>query len=81
MRVRVLYFGILRERLGLSEEEIDLADGTTVGEVTALLSRRYGDLCAGVASLRLAVNLEYVDSGRVLANGDEVAVIPPVSGG
>ena len=81
MRIRVLYFGILRERLGLSEEAIDLADGATVGEVTALLSRRHGDLSAGVASLRLAVNLEYVDSGRVLANGDEVAVIPPVSGG
>lgn len=81
MRVRVLYFGILRERIGLREEAIEVADGTTVGEVTALLSRRHGDLSAGVASLRLAVNLEYVEPHRVLANGDEVAVIPPVSGG
>ena len=81
MRVRVLYFGILRERLGVREETIEIPAGTTAGQVTEALSKRHGDLATGVASLRLAVNLEYVDAERVLAEGDEVAVIPPVSGG
>jgi molybdopterin synthase catalytic subunit len=81
MRVRVLYFGILRERLGIREETIEIPAGTTAGQITAALSKRHGDLANGVASLRLAVNLEYVDSDKVLAENDEVAVIPPVSGG
>jgi molybdopterin converting factor subunit 1 len=81
MRVRVLYFGIVRERLGCAEETLDLAPGTTVGQVTAALSERHGNLARGVASLRVAVNLEYVDSTQVLVDDDEIAVIPPVSGG
>ena len=81
MRVHVLYFGIIRERLGRCEETIDVPEGTTVGQVTTSLSNRHGDLARGVASLRVAVNLEYVDAATVLAEDDEVAVIPPVSGG
>ena len=81
MRVHVLYFGIIRERLGRREETLDVPEGTTVGQITGALSDRHGDLAKGVASLRVAVNLEYVDPARILAEGDEVAVIPPVSGG
>lgn len=81
MRVRVLYFGIIRERLGRHEETVEVPEGATVGQVTAALSARHGELARGVASLRVAVNLEYVDSARVLVEDDEVAVIPPVSGG
>ena len=81
MRVHLLYFGIIRERLGRREETLDVPEGTTVGQITTSLSERHGDLATGVASLRVAVNLEYVDSARVLAEGDEIAVIPPVSGG
>ena len=81
MRVHVLYFGIVRERLGRTEETLEVPPGTTVGDVTAALSKRHGNLASGVASLRVAVNLEYVDAGTVLAADDELAVIPPVSGG
>lgn len=81
MRVRVLYFGIVRERLGLREEAVELAAGATVAELTAFLSAKHGNLAAGVSALRLAVNLEYVDSDTILREDDEVAVIPPVSGG
>jgi molybdopterin converting factor subunit 1 len=81
MRIRVLYFGIVRERLGFREEAVELDEGSTVADLTALLSARHGDLAAGVSSLRLAVNLEYVDSDTLLRDDDEVAVIPPVSGG
>jgi len=81
MRVRVLYFGIVRERLGLREEAVELSEGSTVADLTTLLSAKYGNIASGVSSLRLAVNLEYVDSAAVLHDDDEVAVIPPVSGG
>jgi len=81
VRVRVLYFGIVRERIGVAEEAVDLASGTTVAGLAGILSARHGDLAAGVEKIRMAVNLEYVDSSHVLAPGDEIAVIPPVSGG
>lgn len=81
MVVRVLYFGIVRERLGLREEAVELPMGSKVADLTALLSAKHGNLAAGVSALRLAVNLEYVDSDAILRDNDEVAVIPPVSGG
>ena len=81
MRVRVLYFGIVRERIGLREESVELGAGSTVAELAAILSAKHGNLAAGVSALKLAVNLEYVDSHAELHDGDEVAVIPPVSGG
>jgi molybdopterin converting factor subunit 1 len=81
MIVHVLYFGIVRERIGLGEEAVELRAGSTVAELAAILSIKHGDLAAGVATLRLAVNLNYVDPDTVLQDDDEVAVIPPVSGG
>jgi molybdopterin converting factor subunit 1 len=81
MRVRVLYFGIVRERIGLREESVELGVGATVAELAGILSAKHGNLAAGVSTLKLAVNLEYVDSHAELHDGDEVAVIPPVSGG
>lgn len=81
MNVRVLYFAILRERLGLNEEGYELEEGARVSDLLALLERRHGDVSEGVSSVRVAVNNEYVDSSRVLRDEDEVAIIPPVSGG
>ena len=81
MQVRVLYFGIVRERIGLSEEVVALVESSTVADLAAILAAKHGNLAAGVSSLRLAVNLEYVDSDAILHDDDEVAVIPPVSGG
>ncbi len=81
MKVTVLYFGIVRERLGLRDEAVELSDGATVADLLENLERRH-DL-AGMRSgvLRVAVNRDYVDSTGVLSDNDEVAIIPPVSGG
>ena len=73
MRVTVRLFAGLRERAGWSQREID-AD--TVGDVWGRL-----DLGTEPEGLLYAVNKEYADPERALADGDEVAVIPPVSGG
>ncbi len=74
MRVTVKLFAGLRERAGWSEREID--DVVRVGDVWGVL--QLGDEPRG---LLYAVNREYADRGDELADGDEVALIPPVSGG
>jgi MoaE-MoaD fusion protein len=73
MHVTVKLFAGLRERAGWSEREIN---ATTVGEVWPAL-----DLGEEPAGLLYAVNQEYAERDQPLADGDEVAVIPPVSGG
>ncbi len=73
MKVRVRLFAGLRERAGWSEREVD---ARSVGDVWAELG--LGDEPAG---LLYAVNHEYAERDQTLAEGDEVAVIPPVSGG
>jgi molybdopterin synthase catalytic subunit/molybdopterin converting factor small subunit len=74
VKVRVRLFAGLRERAGWSQREVDT--GPTVGDVWGELG--LGDEPAG---LLYAVNEEYADRDRELAEGDEVALIPPVSGG
>ncbi len=81
MKLDMLYFGIVREKLGLHGEELEIGDGATVGELLDVLGERYDIFALGAGSLRVAVNQEYVDRGFVLSGDDEVAVIPPVSGG
>jgi molybdopterin synthase sulfur carrier subunit len=79
VRVRLRYFASIRERLGRTTEEIELADGMTVAgvwrtlvaECPALEQQRY----------RPAVNQEYTSDDQVLSDGDELVFIPPVSGG
>jgi molybdopterin synthase catalytic subunit len=76
VKVRVRLFAALRERMGSSDLEIDLPDGAVVGDVYAALS--IGDEPPG---LLFAVNRTYAERVELLHAGDEVAVIPPVSGG
>ncbi len=81
MRVDVLYFGILRECFGGAREIVELGDGATVSELMRLLRIRGKTQEAVWASLAVAVNREYAGQGTALKNGDEVALLPPVSGG
>ncbi len=76
MQVRIRLFAGLRERAGTGARTLDLADGATLGDVWPALG--LGDEPAG---LLYAVNKRYADGDAALADGDEVAVIPPVSGG
>lgn len=76
MRVRVRLFAALRERAGSGSVEIDLPDGAVVSDVWPALG--LGDEPAG---LLFARNRAYADRGEALAEDDEIAVIPPVSGG
>jgi molybdopterin synthase catalytic subunit len=76
MVVRIRLFAMLRERAGRDVLELELPDGARVADALAAV----GDLAAGLP-LVLAVNREYAPPERPLAAGDELALIPPVSGG
>jgi molybdopterin synthase catalytic subunit len=81
MRVRVVYFALLRERLGRSEEALELGTGATVQDALAALAERH-EVVAGLrACLLIAVNQALVPADFPLHEGDEVALLPPVSGG
>ena len=76
MKVAVKLFAALREQRGAREVELHLAEGARVDDVWAALG--LGDEPAGLV---YALNRAYVDREAALAEGDEVALIPPVSGG
>ncbi len=79
--IRVRYFAILREHLGKGEESIAVPEGTHVSEVYPLVTADHPRLAGLRRSMMLMVNEDYVEPDYVLQDGDEVAFIPPVSGG
>jgi molybdopterin synthase catalytic subunit len=81
VRIRVRLFAIQRELAGTREIELDLPDGATVEDAWASVVERHPLLAPGRPSVRFARNGEYVDSSTLVAGGDELAFIPPVSGG
>lgn len=81
MHVNVRYLGMLRELAGRDGEPIELADGAPLGELYAALQKRIPELEQFHQAIALAVNYEYSASDTRLHEGDEVALIPPVSGG
>ena len=81
MRVRVRLFAIQRELAGAREVALELGDAATVADAWDGLVALHPNLAPGRASVRFARNGAYADPGTALADGDEVAMIPPVSGG
>lgn len=81
MQVRVRLFAGLHDVAGARSVTIDLPDGATVAELRDELSRRYPALAPHLPTAVCAVDEDYVDVGHELRDGDDVALIPPVSGG
>jgi len=81
MRVLVLLFGSLREAAGAKELSVELPERARVVELRALLALSQPAFEALAGRLRVAVNREFAVEDAVLADGDEVAFLPPVSGG
>jgi len=78
-RVRLRYFAVLREQAGRGEEAVD----TAAADAAALydeLAARHG-FSLGRSQLKVAVNAEFTDWARPIADGDEIVFIPPVAGG
>ncbi|MEO1235548.1 MAG: MoaD/ThiS family protein [Planctomycetota bacterium] len=81
IRVKVLLFASLAERAGVREIGLRLPLESVAGDVWDAVVERYPELADARPTTTISVNLEYAEPGRVLADGDELALIPPVSGG
>jgi MoaE-MoaD fusion protein len=81
MKIGVLFFGVLKELVGRSGETVVLPEGARVREVLLYYAREAPRFEAMVPSLAISVNQEYSGADRALHEGDEVGLLPPVSGG
>jgi molybdopterin synthase catalytic subunit/molybdopterin converting factor small subunit len=81
MQIRVLFFGVLKDLVGRSSETLELPDGARLQTVLSHYARQAARLEAMVPSLALSVNQEYSAPDQALREGDEVGLLPPVSGG
>ncbi len=79
MRVQIYFFAQSREIVGDTQRSFDLAEGADVAHLLARLLQQYPDLQH--LDIRVAVNSEYAENSQILHDGDEVAIIPPISGG
>lgn len=81
MKVRARFFTSFRDAVGQRELELEVAEGATVAGLLAQLQEEYPKLAGFGRDLMVAVNTEYSELDHPLSAGDEVAFIPPVSGG
>ena len=77
----VRFFALYRERAGRSAMPLELPENSTVGDLIAHVRDIFPQLAPPEVDIVAAVNAEYVEGDQVLHQGDEVALIPPVSGG
>ncbi len=81
MRVKVLFFGMLKDIVGSSEEQLTVADGAQLRSIFDHYASRFPRLGQLSSSIVLARNHEFSDASVCVTDGDEVAFLPPVSGG
>ncbi|HEV2290052.1 MAG TPA: molybdopterin converting factor subunit 1 [Candidatus Acidoferrales bacterium] len=81
MQVRVLFFGQLKEIVGTEEATLEASEGASVEDLFSIYAQRFPRLKGFRDSVAPAVNREYAHWSAVLRPGDEVALLPPVSGG
>ena len=81
VRVKVLFFGRLKDAVGQAEESLDISDASTIEQLFALYVQRIPELAKYRSSLVASRNQEFAAWDSALYSGDEVAFLPPVSGG
>jgi molybdopterin synthase catalytic subunit len=81
VRVRVLFFGVLRDIVGLREDSVEIPEGGRLETVFEHYAARFPALRGMSRSLVLALNQKFSEPSAPVAEGDEVAFLPPVSGG
>ena len=81
MRIRVKLFAILRDQAGQSETSLELPEGATVQQARKNLMKSLPAIASYMDRVAFAINLSYARPESVLHDGDELAVLPPVSGG
>ena len=81
MKVEVRFFGLAHDLTGFEREQVDMPEGASVGNLRKHYEDRYPRLREYAGSLLAAVNQEIAEASQILSDGDEVAFLPPVSGG
>ena len=81
MRIHVKFFAIIKDKAGTPETTLDLPEGATVATAVEALSAKYPLLKDSLSRCAFAVNMSYAKFGEMMHDSDELAVIPPVSGG
>ena len=81
LMVKIIFFSILREKLNLRETFIECEKNTTLIEAIEILQKKIDIDNYDIKSCMFAVNQNYVENNYILIDGDEIAIIPPVSGG
>ncbi len=81
MRIKVQFLGGSRSHTGTTEHDLDIDEGACIDDAMRLIAGEYPALTALLGRCRWARNLEFAERGEVLADGDELALLPPVSGG
>jgi molybdopterin synthase catalytic subunit len=81
MRIRIRLFAVLREKAGVDEVYLDVEDGSTAADAARILMTQHPEIRPMADIALFAVNTEYVDANFPLSENDELALIPPVSGG
>ena len=81
INLNVRLFASLRDKFSKEALEFSVPVGSSVSSFLRLFNLEYSAICSLDDSIMIAVNEEYADSSLVLENGDEIALIPPVSGG
>jgi len=81
MEITVRFFALYRERAGRNALPVQLAQGATVADLTAEVLRQFPGLAPPQVQIVVAVNADYAEPEVVLHPGDDVCLIPPVSGG
>ena len=81
VRIRVLFFGLVRDVVGLREDSLEIAEGGQLRQVFEHYASRFPKLREMSGSIVLALNQQFSSPAAPLAEGDEVALLPPVSGG
>ena len=81
VHIRVLFFGIIRDVVGLREDSLELPSGGSLGSVFEHYAAQFPKLRGMAASTVLALNQQFSSPAAPVADGDEVAFLPPVSGG
>jgi MoaE-MoaD fusion protein len=81
MQVHILPFGVLKDWLGSSPAAVELRDGATVADLLENLADKVSGPASALRGIAVSVNAEYALAAHVLRDGDEVGLLPPVSGG
>ena len=81
MRVTILFFGMLKDIVGRAEDRLTVEEGSSVGRLYELYAARFPKLAEHSSSLLFSRNREFASRSESLKDGDEVAFLPPVSGG